>query len=268
MVRQIKRIKAQANVIGVVLIVSIFLIGIFVFYDTVSNKLKKESVKLSLSHIKAKAIEITEALNEVLKYKATKVILWTIKDAQFAVVGFGGNFTILTIITPIKQKFPEEVVKGDLPYREVCFIDKENNNALISCPLEGYTLNNLSSICEKRNNIYYCDYGKMYVEIEDNDNYYLVTPLPSPKLNLYSNNLCSSYLVYFRGKTQIIFVCDYYYDNGVCYFPVFKPGFVAYNAAETTTKVSISYDHSEKMSYNPYPFCKVSYKVFIKLKKS
>jgi hypothetical protein len=261
-----RRNKSQTTVIGSIIIFSMFLIGIIVFYNTINKKMTENAKVLELTKVKSKAIEISSVLNDVIKYKSEKIIVWDLNDEQFLINGFF-NFSLLNIKTNIIEKLPEEVIAGDKAYREICLIDENNNNALIGCLLEGYYLDNLSNFCVEKNSVYYCENNKIYVVIEKDGKKFLVTPLPSPKLNLMSNNLCSAYLVYFRGYERVIFVCDFYYKNGLCYFPTFKGSFVAYNADKTPTKVVISYDGTKEMSFSPYPFCLKSYKIFISLKK-
>ncbi len=263
---KIKKNKGQTTVIGSILIFSLFLIGIIVFYNSINKKMVENSKILELSKIKSKSIEINKALNDVIKYKSERTIIWDINNAQFLVNRFF-NYSLLNIKTDIAEKISEDTIIGNKPYKEVCLIDENNNNALVGCLLEGYYLNNLSNFCVEKNNLYYCENNKIYTITEKNGKKFLFTPFPSPKLNLLSNNLCSAYLVYFRGYERVIFICDFYYKNGFCYFPTFKGSFVAYNANKNPTKIVIYYEGIKEMNFNPYPFCLKSYKIFIGLKK-
>ena len=233
------------------------------------SKAKEESKE---PIINAKAIEIAQKLNDVIKYGGSSSVVYDIKDTSFTYLS-NFNTTFLAITSNLEPRGFVEGITEKYYYREVCKIE---NQQLIGCTLQGLTLENLSHQCKvynsqdlaMNNNIYYCPTERVYTVLNIAGQKYLVSVYPSPKINVPGNSkFCNAYWVDYRGKRVVLFICDFWIKNDECYFPRFIGSFVARPQEGSNKKVTI-YFYNISRAPNLYPFCKKSFYYNIMLRTS
>ena len=265
------KIKSQAAVIGGILLTIMVLIGIIVFFNQVENLLKKESGKTIYPQLKAKSLEISKVLTDLIRFKGERYLTYDLPNTIFYYYT-RGNTTILAIKTDIDSDLINlEPLTDDKIYYEVCKIQGDD---LVGCYLQGLKIQNLTKFCttyfsnlKQVGNIFYCINQRVYEIKEIGGNLFLVSVFPTPRINLpANNNLCNAYLINLEGKKQIIFICDFFIHNKDCYFPEFIGSFVAYPKEVEVVKVKFTYAGTEKIP-NFYPFCKNSYLFKIKVSR-
>jgi hypothetical protein len=262
-------------VIGAILIVVIVMTGIIFLFSKINNLVSEASKELNIPKINAKAMEISSALDDIIRFKGQKEIIYDIKDSLLTIYS-KGNFSALVIFTnqqadPIKIR---GITSNDY-YLEFC---KINNNLLEGCYLQGLSLDDLKKTCSiyntkdlaMDNNLFYCLTERAYTIININSVKYLVSFLPSPKLNLKGNsNFCNAYWVNLNGKKAVYFVCDYWIDKSFnCYFPRFIGQLAAYPHEGENKQVVFQFEGIKELKTNIYPFCKKSFLYYIKISSS
>jgi hypothetical protein len=263
--------KSQAAAIGAILLTSMVLIGIIVFFNKVNFFLKNESQKNILPLLKSKSIEISKTLNDLIRFRGERYITYDIPNTLFYYYT-KGNTTFLAIKTQIAADMVNiEPLTDNKYYYEVC---KIQGDELIGCFFQGLKLKNLTKFCvpifkelSKTGNIFYCINQRVYTVKEKGGNKFLVSVYPSPRINLpANNNICNAYLVNLDAKKQILFICDFFIYNGKCYFPKFVGSFAAYPREGENLKIKFKYEGLQEIP-NMYTFCKRSFLFKIKVSK-